>query len=185
LTRRDSLGELIFKQIEDTKMKIWASMLVVAALSRGMALGQEVVKPTPKATQSQWTNVPDVEARPDDKFEKRPLHGLMNVSREERRHAAAKAVLDKLKQEWSTKTPEELIGLLCTESDEAIHGVKYYVALGGNKLIEAELARRGNAARAALEAHRKDIDGVFDGWNGQGTNIGKMCDRLLDALTRK
>jgi hypothetical protein len=130
-----------------------------------------------------WANVPDVEALPNDVYKIDAKSGeKYNASRNRRRWAAAKRVLADFEKQLVDKSPGELIELIHWGHVGVGEGVKYGVAIHGNELIEAELARRGEAARQVLEAHREDHTAIFTGANGRYDRIATMCRRLLAKL---
>jgi hypothetical protein len=96
---------------------------------------------------------------------------------------AADAKLDELQRLMPQKTPEQLIEMLKLGSIYT-DKVEYFVARDGNHLIETELARRGDAAKSALQKHVQDQREIFTGDNGDHRPIGQMCGELLKKLRR-
>ena len=118
---------------------------------------------------------------PGDEYRESTKIGRYNASREQRRRARAREILDEMREVLPTKSDEELIDMLWTGSG-GYSGVAHYVASGGNLAIEGELQRRGETARAALEANHGDPRPLYTGPSGPPDSVGHMCRRLLDRL---
>lgn len=157
-------------------MKSWALLLVLATIWTDIAWTAEAEKPTPKA----WWLVPDVSAQPSDKIETYALGKPFNLSLDERQRDAAEVVLMDLRFEWSKKTPDELIGLICDRPEEELDGVSAIVANQGNQLIFEELLKRGSAAREVLQSHTNDKRQTY----GYVTTIGDMCEQLVGKTVK-
>lgn len=167
-------------------MRIGSAAIAMLVICFGSTQAGEPAKRV--SSEKKWWDVPDVDARtrPGDKF-KRTRGGegaRYNASLLGRRCTAADAVLKKLEKQWHKKTPKELIELFCCpETPDWPDSVSYHVASSGNKLIEAELKSRGEAARAALEGHLKDDRNVFDGVAGGNFPVRIICADILGSLS--
>ena len=106
-----------------------------------------------------------------------------NVSQSDRDMAEAEKVLATLPRSLRSKTPEQLIesfnnpdGVTTAEYPK---GPRYFIVRDGNKMIEAELRRRGLQAKLAMEQHRDDPTCIFTGDNGPPVTVGDLCAEIL------
>ncbi len=88
-----------------------------------------------------------------------------------------------LKVELKTKTPEQLIFALIPRDEGYMRsgGYDYYEAVV-NCVIKEELGLRGRAAVEALRMHVNDPTGIYEGVNGPGYSIGRVCKNLLEKI---
>ena len=108
---------------------------------------------------------------------------MINVSQAHRERLEADKTLARLKTEFRSETAEQLIGRFNApdgiNSGDYPRGTRYYIVLEGNKMVEAELRRRGDEAKSALERHRNDQTIVFTGGCGLFISVGAVCADVL------
>jgi hypothetical protein len=108
---------------------------------------------------------------------------LVNISQAKRNRLEADKTLARVKAELRSLSAEQLVGRFNApdgiDSGDYPQGARYFIVRDGNKLIEAELRRRGDQAKAALKRHLQDVEIVFTGGNGLFINVGAVCEDIL------
>jgi hypothetical protein len=155
-------------------MRLWVTVIAIPVLC-SVGWSTDRVKPDGNE-KAKWWVVPDVDEQPGDKIEKIGRQQQpYNASRGRRRTDAAKAHLIELRIDWSKKTPEELIGLLCSAPAKELQGVSSVLASEGNQLIFEALLSLGEAAKPALRAHANDPRIPYTDQD----SVGKFCNDIL------
>lgn len=154
-------------------------------MARGTAQGPgSSTQPAPAAPG--MNNVYVDRELPGDVYRVNPMGGYRyNASRDQRRQARARVLLARMAATLKTKTPAELVRMFAAAGlGEFMNptGVRYYVLREGNKLIEAELQRRGAGARKTLVKCSADRRHLFTGSAGPLRRVSEVCSRLLQRL---
>lgn len=86
----------------------------------------------------------------------------------------------------ASKSPAELIEMYVFHPDCGFRQFSderaYHAALARNEAITAELVKRGEAAVATCQRHRRDLRNIFTGDGGPQENVAGVCRDLLTKL---